>query len=115
MLNLIPMEVRENYNILINELNLKDTKDRNNLAAVYIISSKDSLWNNRTNILKKNNDNIIKSISKNLKISDRYLLKLAIILFREYNNIKIDVFNILNNIKKNDRKIILNAINIILK
>ena len=94
---------------------IKDTKDRNKLAAVYIISSKDSLWNNRTNILKKNNDNIIKSISKNLKISDRYLLKLAIILFREYNNIKIDVFNILNNIKKNDRKIILNAINIILK
>ncbi|MBE6051258.1 MAG: hypothetical protein E7214_11600 [Clostridium sp.] len=111
MLSLISKEVKDRYNKLINKLGLIDTRNRNKLAAIYIVSSKDTLWENRNNIFL--NEDKVDSILKSIEISDAYLLELVMFFWEKYKSNEIDILDMLKNMNKSDRKILLNAIEMV--
>lgn len=111
MLSLISKEVKDRYNKLINKLGLIDTRNRNKLAAIYIVSSKDTLWENRNNIFL--NEDKVDSILKSIEISDAYLLELVMFFGEKYKSNEIDILDMLKNMNKSDRKILLNAIEMV--
>ncbi|MDS0527997.1 DUF6075 family protein [Clostridium sp. SHJSY1] len=116
MLKLISRDTRERYSEVLKEMGIigESVLEKNKVAALYIICEKESLWDNRKSIFDLRNhrikENAVNLISGN---GNKALILLAFNLFNSYKNNETDVLDIVRNVNRQDRDIVLNAINIV--
>ena len=88
--------------------------NKSKVAALYIICSKEYLWSNRKVIFNFKNQDIREDVFNLIKGSgNRALIVLAFNLFNNYKDKETDVLNVVKNVNRQDRDIVLNAINIV--
>jgi len=116
MLKMISKEVKERYNKILKEMNIESEEELNKskVAALYIISTKEYLWSNRKAIFDFKNHDIREDVFDSIKgDGNRALIVLAFNLFNNYKDRETDVLNVVKNVNRQDRDIVLNAINIV--
>jgi len=116
MLKMISKETEERYKEILKEMNIPSGEevDRSKVAALYIISTKEYLWSNRKIIFDFKNHDIREDVFISIKgSSNRALILLAFNLFNNYKDKETDVLNVVKNVNRQDRDIVLNAINIV--
>jgi hypothetical protein len=116
MIKLISRDIKDRYSKILKEMGIigEGVLEKNKVAALYIICSKENLWNNRNSIfnlrdheIKENAFNLIK------EKGNKTLVLLAFNLFNNYKGNETDVLSIVQKVDRNDRDIVLNAINIV--
>ncbi|MBD7911905.1 MULTISPECIES: DUF6075 family protein [Clostridium] len=116
MLKLISRETKDRYSKILKEMGVigEGVLEKNKVAALYIICAKENLWDNRKLLFDLSNQNIKEEGFKLVKgKGNRALVLLAFNLFNSYKDDETDVFSIVQKIDRQDRDIVINAINII--
>jgi hypothetical protein len=116
MLKIISRETNVRYNEILKEMNITCDKELENrkVAALYIICAKEYLWANRRVIFDFKDQDIREDVFNLIKgSSNRALVLLALNLFINYKDKETDVLSIVKNVNRQDRDIVIKAINII--
>ena len=116
MVKIISRETKERYSEIIKEMNIlrEEELDKSKVAALYIICAKEYLWINRKSIFDFKDQDIREDVFKLIKGSgNRALVLLAFNLFNNYKGKETDVLNMVKNVNRQDRDIVLRAINIV--
>lgn len=118
MVRTISRETKDRYNEILKEMNIlsEGELDKSKVAALYIICAKEYLWINRRAIFDFRNQEIKEDVFKLINENgNRALVLLAFNLFNSYKgkDKETDVFSIVKNVNRQDRDIVLRAINIV--
>ena len=116
MLKMISKETEERYKKILKEMNIESEEklNKSKVAALYVISSKEYLWSNRKKIFNFKDQDIKEDVFDSIKGGgNRALIVLAFNLFNNYKDRETDVLNVVKNVNRQDRDIVLNAINIV--
>jgi len=116
MVKIISRETKDRYNEILKQMNIFSEKelDKSKIAALYIICAKEYLWINRKSIFDYKEQDIREDVFKLINESgNKALVLLAFNLFNNYKGEETDVFSIVKNVNRQDRDIVLNAINIV--
>lgn len=116
MLKIISKETKDRYNRILKEMNVlsEGNLEKRKVAALYIISAKEYLWSNRKAIFNFKDQDIREDVFNSIKGSgNRTLVLLAFNLFNNYKDKETDVLNIVKNVNRQDREIVLKAIDIV--
>jgi len=116
MVKIISRETKDRYSEILKDMNIvsEEELEKSKVAALYIICEKEYLWINRKSIFNFKHQDIREDVFKLIKGGgNRALILLSFNLFNSYKGKETDVLNIVKNVNRQDRDIVLKAIDIV--